>query len=179
MRSGALITTVGGVVLLACSNRFSPSDDNSPPATSGPNLAAQETRHLTFQDPIAFDVVSPCTGELVHITGQQDQQLTIVGPPDLIESGNETHIEQLETVTGTGTGIVSGTTYAIRDVFHVGFDSPSITATHGTFTSVETLHAIGAQQGQSFLIRFASHTTFLPSGEVNTTFDTQASKCIG
>jgi hypothetical protein len=170
-----LALILGSALLVACSDNTAPSAETKP---EEPSLAAQQTKHITLQQPFAFDAQSPCTGELIHFTGLDVEQITVVGPPELLEQGIQLHIEQKGSLTGTGTA-ASGRTYSLNDVFHFGFNSPSVAATQASVTYVETLRAVSPEPGQSFMLRFAFHTTVLPSGEVKTTFDTATGKCIG
>jgi hypothetical protein len=182
MRRPFLLSTaaLAGALTLAlgCTDQPAPTGPAGAPAPR-PNFDAQATLHFTSRRPLAFDVVSPCTGELVHFSGELFEQVTAVGPQELLDQGQALRFENQAVTSGTGTGAVTGTTYFIRDVLHFGINSPTLEALNFTLTFQETIHAITRGPGENFLIHVSIHVTVLPSGEIATTFEVVSAECRG
>src|SRR4051794_17655662 len=81
MHRNRLALILGSALVVACRDNTAPSAEVRP---QEPSLAAQQTKHITLQEPFAFDAQSPCTGELIHFTGLDVEQITVVGPPELL-----------------------------------------------------------------------------------------------
>jgi hypothetical protein len=182
MRRPFLLSTaaLAGALTLAlgCTDQPAPTGPAGDPAPR-PNLAAQATVHSTTRQPFAFDVVSPCTGELVHFIGERFEQVTAVGPQELLDQGLALRFEDQAVFSGTGTGAVTGTTYFTRDVLHFGINSPTAEAVNFTLTFQETIHAITRDPGENFLIQVSIQVTVLPSGEIATSFEVVSAQCRG
>jgi hypothetical protein len=164
------------LALAGCDRATQPSD---PAAASSPSLAAQATVHFIIREPLLFEITSPCTGQLIQFTGERFEQITAVGPQELLDQGIALRFEDQALFTGTGTEPVTGTAYYFRDVLHFGINSPTAEALNFTQTFQETLHATSPGSGQNFLIHVLIHVTVLPNGEVATSFEAVSAACQG
>ena len=173
MRRSFLLTStvLAGALALGCTDQPIPTGPSGDPALSPPALERQTVEHLTFREPWEADVISPCTGEVVHFTGELfEQQTTLAG---------DFHTEHNVVLTGTGTGTVTGTTYTGREVFHFGLNSPSVEAPNFVLTIKTTLRAITEGPDENFIIHLRLHVTVLPSGEFVTEVEVESAECLG
>jgi hypothetical protein len=173
MRRSFLLSTaaLAGALALGCTDQPTPTGPPGDPALSPPALERQTVEHFTFREPFEEDVISPCTGEVVHFTGELFEQQTHLE--------GDIHVEQNVVLSGTGTGTVTGTTYSGRQAFHLSFNSPSVEAGNFTLTVETTLRAITAGPNENFIIHFRLHITALPSGEFATEVEVESAECRG
>ena len=78
MRRSFLLSTaaLAGALALGCTDQPTPTGPPSVPALSPPAMERQTVEHLTFHDPWEEDIINPCTGEVVHFTGEIFEQQT-------------------------------------------------------------------------------------------------------
>jgi hypothetical protein len=173
MRRSFLLTStaLAGALALGCTDQPTPTGPPGDPALSPPALERQTVEHFTFREPFEEDVISPCTGEVVHFTGELFEQLTRLA--------EGIHFEDQTLLSGTGTGTVTGTTYSVRRAFHASFNSPSVEAANFTLTVETTVRGITAGPDENFIIHFRLHITVLPSGEVATEVEVESAECRG
>ena len=168
---------VFAAALAGCDRAAVPTDPAG--ALPPPSFAAQATLHFTNQRPEAFNITSPCSGGEIAFMGELREQVTAVGPQELLDQGRALRFENQAIVSGTGTDPVTGTTYYIRDVLHFGINSPTVEALSFTQTFQETLHAVSRGSGENFLIHVLFHMTALPSGEIASSIDVVRAECQG
>ena len=96
-------TALVGALVLGCTDQSTPTGPRGDPALSPANLAQAVVR-FTRQEPFAFDVESPCTGELIHFTGEIKEQVTSVGPQELLDQGSALHFEDHAVISGRAPG---------------------------------------------------------------------------
>jgi hypothetical protein len=173
MRRSLLLSpaVLAGALALGCTDQSTPTGPESVPTLSPPALERQTVEHFTFREPWEADVISPCTGEVIHFTGELFEKQTHLA--------GDIHVEQQVVLSGTGTGTVTGTTYIGRQAFHLSFNSPSVEAPNFVFTIKSTLRAITAGPGQNFIIHLSLHITVLPSGETATEVAVDSAECRG
>jgi hypothetical protein len=168
-----------GALALGCGYESTPTDPlDDPTATSG--IAAEmAVDRLMRRGPWEEDITNPCTGGLIHFTGEIKEQRTAVGPQELLDQGSSLHSEDQTLLTGTGTDPVTGATYSIHRTLHSGFNSPTLEALNLTITFQTTVRAVTSGPGENFLIRIQFHVTFLPNGEVKTVVEHESAECRG
>jgi hypothetical protein len=158
-------------LVLGCGDEPTPTGPYDQPALVPAHLESQAVQHFTRRGPFEEDVTNPCTGGLVHFTGEIKEQQTVVGP--------DIHAEDQTLLTGTGTDPVNGVTYSIRRTFHFSFNSPSVEAANFTETVNTTVSGITPGPGANFLLHLRFHLTVLPSGEVATEVTADSAECRG
>jgi hypothetical protein len=171
MRSTTILT---GAAMLAAALLTGCDADSSPTAQTTPGLTADAADHnapVHFKGggPSAFEVESPCNGEVIAFSGEGVFQVTDVG----------THYELLAHTRSTGTGPVSGAHYTINDLYHENFQSPSPDAPQFTFSYGGMFHVTSDLPGLNFDAHFVFHILALPSGEVRITQDIGDGVCKG
>jgi hypothetical protein len=164
------------LVLAACSagEPLAPSTDPSMAVGTGHNTAD----HFKIDQPVAFQIESPCTGELIDFTGRETGQVTAVDTREHLDNGNSIHFEHLSRVVAAGTGQQTGATYAINDVLHENFESPSPPAPQVTISFREVLRVTSSVSGAGFLVHELFHLVVTPSsGEAKVTQETESVSC--
>ncbi len=119
------------------------------------------------------DVVNPCNGEQIILTGTVRSEMTVVGSREMLDAGSYLHIEFQQQVRATGTGSATGATYIFSDIFHGGFNLPNGPAPHFTLSEIGSGRVTTAVPGLSFKAHSVVHGV-LPSGKdfkVTTTVD--------
>ena len=162
-------STLTGTAMLAAALMTGCGADSSPTAQTSSGLAADAADHNVADHfksvvPGTFDVENPCNGELIILSGEEIDQLTLVGPREALDAGGFLHMEFQQQVRATGTGLESGATYTLKDMLHENFEVPNETAPHLTFSSHGTSHVTSDSPGLSFDIQFVFHFV-IPSGK--------------
>jgi hypothetical protein len=178
-RSFLSATAFAGALALGCTDQPAPTATGGDPALSSPSLARQAVSRFTRREPWEEDILNPCTGDVVHFTGEIKEQATFVGPPDLLEQGSALHIEDQTLLSGTGIDAGTGTMYSVRRSFHLSFNSPTLEASNFTQTINTTVRAITQGPDENFVIHFRFHITVLPNGEVATVAEVDSAECRG
>ncbi len=151
-------------------------------APSTPSLSVEDAGHNTADhfkgvETAAFDVESPCNGELIAFSGENAFQVTLVGTRGALDAGNVVHAETQSHTRATGTGAESGASYTINDIYHDSFNSPSPPATQYTFTVHSHTRITSSVPSLSFTLNFALHFVQLPSGEFKVTRAVDNARC--
>ena len=164
------------LVLSACSadQPLTTSTDPSLAVGTGHNAAD----HFKVDQPIAFQIESPCNGELIDFTGRETGQVTAVDTREHLDNGNSVHFEHLSRVVASGTGQQTGTAYAIKDTFHETFESPSPPAPQVTLSFRDMLRVTSSVPGAGFSVHALFHLVVTPSaGEAKVTRDIESVTC--
>jgi hypothetical protein len=159
--TGAAILTAA--LLTGCGAEAGPTAENIPGLTADAtdhNVAD----HFKIVVPGIFDVENPCNGELIILSGEEIDQLTLVGPREVLDAGGFLHMEFQQQVRATGTGLETGATYTLKDMLHENFETPNEPAPHLTFSSHGTSHVTSDLPGLSFDIHSVFHIV-IPSGK--------------
>ena len=166
-------------LVLGCADGSNPTDLGGDLTPAYRSEEAQAVVRFTRQEPFEFVVESPCTGKMVDFAGEIVEQVTSIGPQELLDQGIALHFEDHAVISGTGTERVTGTTYAIRQVVNFGFNSPALEAMNLTQRFQTTIRAISGGRADNFLVHVRFHLTVLPSGEVATVADITSAQCRG
>jgi hypothetical protein len=163
------IPTLTGVAMLTAALVTGCGAESGPTAENVPGLTADATDHNVAEHfksvvPGVFDVENPCNGELIILSGEEIDQLTLVGPREVLDAGGFLHLEFQQQVRATGTGLETGATYTLKDMLHESFNSPNEPAPHFTFSSHGTSHVTSDRPGLSFAIHSVFHFV-IPSGK--------------
>ena len=131
------------------------SGDDRAPVPTDPSFAVgtghNATDHFKIDEPVEFEVLNPCNGELIDFVGRETGQINAVDTRENLDNGNSIHFEHQAHVVATGTGQQTGTAYAINDVFHESFNSPSPPAPQVTISFRETFHVTSPARGNGVL----------------------------
>jgi hypothetical protein len=171
--------TFTGVAILTAAFLTGCGSESSPTAENTPALSADATDHnvadhfksVTIET--FSDVVNPCNGEQITLTGTVESEMTVIGSREMLDAGNYLHIEFQQEVRATGTGSETGATYTFSDIFHEGFNSPNGPAPHYTISEIGSGRVTTDVPGLSFTAHFVFQAV-LPSGKdfkVTTTLD--------
>ena len=160
--------TLTGAAMLTAALLTGCGAEAGPTAENIPGLTAHATDHNVADHfkivvPGIFDVENPCNGELIILSGEEIDQLTLVGPREVLDAGGFLHMEFQQQVRATGTGLETGATYTLKDMLHENFESPN-EAPHLTFSSHGTSHVTSDLPGLSFDIHSVFHIV-IPSGK--------------
>lgn len=161
--------TLTGAAMLAAVLLTGCGAEAGPTAETVSGLTADATDHNVADHfksvvPGTFEVESPCNGELIILSGEEIDQLTLVGPREALDAGSWQHMEFQQQVRATGTGSETGATYTLKDMLHENFESPNEPAPHVTFSSHGTSHVTSDLPGLSFDIHSVFHFV-VPSGK--------------
>jgi hypothetical protein len=161
--------TLTGAAILTAALLTGCGAEAGPTAENVPGLTADATDHNVadhFKSVVTgtFDVESPCNGELIILSGEERNQLTLVGPREALDAGFWLHMELQQQVLATGTGSETGATYTLKDMLHENFETPNEPAPHLTFSSHGTSHVTSDLPGLSFDIHSVFHVV-IPSGK--------------
>jgi hypothetical protein len=179
--------TLTGAAMLTAALLTGCTGDAAPTAPTAENivgLTADATDdnvadHFKIVVPGTFDVENPCNGELIILSGEEIDQLTLVGPREVLDAGGFLHMEFQQQVRATGTGLETGATYTLKDMLHENFESPNEPAPHLTFSSHGTSHVTSDLPGLSFDIHSVFHVV-IPSGkDFKVTREVQRVTCGG
>jgi len=167
------------VALLAACSAEQPST-----APASPDLRVEEAGHntadhFTTTEPVSIELDSPCNGEIIVFTGEVTTQGTFVDTREHLDNGNSLHSEIQSSFSATGTGSVTGASYAIHDVSHESFDSPSVPAPQFTASFYETFHVTTSVGALSFTFRQLVHVLNSPATGFKVTRDTESVTCHG
>ena len=176
MRPWSIIPLVTlAAALPGCSDTPAEPAGVAPP----PVAAAVATDHTVTRSTFTFVYQNPCNGENVAFTGERVEQITAVGPQELLDQGLALRFEDQTRITGTGVGEETGTVYRIRDLIHFGVRSPSAEALNFTEVFNEKIHAIAQGSTGNFVIHANFHVTVLPNGRIATSFGPVTAQCGG
>jgi hypothetical protein len=169
-------------LLLAAALVTACADDQPTTAPATPSFAEDAGHnaadHFKIDEPIAFQLESPCNGELIEMVGRETGQINAVDKPENLANGNSVHFEHLGRAVATGTGATTGATYSLNDVFHEGFESPSVPAPQVAISFRETLHVTSSAPGLGFTVQVLFHLVNQPSAdEVLITKDIESLTC--
>ena len=150
-------------------------------APAGPSYAVDAghnaAEHFKIDQPLAFELESPCNGELIEFTGRETGQINKVGTREILDAGGFLHFEHHGRVVATGVGQTTGAAYDLVEVFHEGFESPSAPAPQFTVSIRETLHVSGSAPATSFSAQSHFHALATPAGELKVTRDIESATC--
>jgi hypothetical protein len=173
-----------GVAMLAAAFLSGCDADSSPTAQTTPGLTADATDHNVadhFKSVVTgtFDVESPCNGELIILSGEERNQFTLVGPREALDAGFWLHMEFQQQVRAIGTGLETGATYTLKDMFHENFNSPNEPAPHFTYSAHGTSHVTSDLPGLSFDIHFVFHVVGPSGKDFKVTREVESATCGG
>lgn len=164
-----------GSFLGACSTDRATSAPTEPSFAVGTGHNAAD--HFTTDQPLEFQIENPCNGDLIDFAGRETGQLTAVDTREHLDDGFLIHFEHLSHVVATGVGQQTGAQYAINDVFHETFESPSPPAPQFTTGVHDVLRVTSTAPGAGFLIRELVHLVLSPSQEIKVTRDVETVTC--
>ena len=119
------------------------------------------------------NIISPCNGENVSVTGTIHEQITVV--PSVLVAG--LHFELLDVYSGTARGASSGASYRLHGTTHTQFDSPNFEALNATFSDRAHIAFTTNEPGLSFTFIVQGHLVDLPSGEEKVTRQFDSAEC--
>jgi hypothetical protein len=156
--------------------------DGTTPAPTDPSFAVgtghNATDHFTIDQPIEFQIDNPCNGELIDFVGRETGQINAVDTREHLDNGNSIHFEHLSHVVASGVGQQTGAQYAINDVFHEVFESPSPPAPQFTAGFHDALRVTSAPPGSGFQLHTQMHVVLSPSAnEAKVTRDIESVSC--
>jgi hypothetical protein len=131
------------------------------------------TDRLTFTEPVAFEVESPCNGELIAFTGEDSVRMKLVIAPGDIGIHVVTDIRS----SYAGIGQATSAQYVLSSKYHENFESPSPPALQVTFSAHNREQVISNQPGLSFDLLFQLHGVVPATGDVKFTKDVEAAEC--
>ena len=169
-------------LLLAAALVTACADDQPTTAPATPSFAEDAGHnaadHFKIDEPIAFQLQSPCNGELIDLVGQETGQINAVDTRENLDNGNSLHFEHHGRAVATGTGATTGAIYSLNDVFHEGFESPSVPAPQFVVSFRETLHVTSSAPGLGFTVRVLFHLVHQPpADDVRITKDIESMTC--
>src|SRR5215218_769809 len=90
--------TLTGTAILTAALLTGCGAEAGPTAENIPGLTADATDHNVADHfkivvPGIFDVENPCNGELIILSGEEIDQLTLVGPREVLDAGGFLHME--------------------------------------------------------------------------------------
>ena len=167
---------LAAALLTACDGTDAPTAPRIQPRVEDAGHNAAD--HFKVDEPIAFQLQSPCNGELVDMVGRETGQINSVDKQENLDNGNAVHFEHLGNVVATGTGATTGAIYSMNDVFHEGFESPSVPASQFAVSFRETLHVTSTTAGLGFSVRVLFHLVHQPpADDVLITRDIESVTC--
>jgi hypothetical protein len=129
--------------------------------------AARVHDRVSITAPFSEIASSVCLGEeTLTITGTLYEQFTALSVPGEAVY----HYELTDVYRGTAVGS-SGTVYKYVNTQHQGLSQPSLESTHYTFSFPAQILLIGEGGAPNRIVHFTTHTTVLPSGELQVSFD--------
>jgi hypothetical protein len=169
--------TLTGAAMLAAALLTGCTGDDAPTAPTAENIVeltadSRTVNHFSFTEPLDDIVISPCNGEMIHVTGTITEQGTIVEV-----DGVGLHVEVQDVVSGTGTGLTTGVIYRTHNTNHQSFNSPTAAAVNFTATFWERFYFITQTPGLSFTGRFFVHVLATPSGDFKATREVDSLEC--
>ena len=168
-----------GAVLAAMLGACAERDATTAPAV--PTFRVEDaghnvTQHFRGSAAIEFEFQNPCNGESITFAGVTDSSLAVVGP--MLEEGiAPVHVKFHALTRATGTGQLSGGGYALHDVFHTNFESPSPPATQVNFSAHGRTRVTSNISGLGFTLRGGFHFVGLPKGGFKITRDFDEATC--
>jgi hypothetical protein len=165
-----------GTLLAGCGT------EDSPTAPATPVLAVTDAGHnaadhFQFTEAVAFEVESPCNGEVIALSGQSITQITRVDTREGLDAGFSVHTEYHSRTEGSGTGPVSGAAYTFNDIYSENFQSPSPLASQFTFSVGGVFRVTSDQPGLSFVGRLVIHGLLTSAGEFKVTREVDSLVC--
>jgi hypothetical protein len=158
-------------VLGACDQDI-PTASNS--AAAQPSFL-RTAEHTTTVDPFEATTQEECVGELVTFVGEVRTTVNSVSDPD----GNGLHVTSTSITHAIGIGQTTGTKYLWQDASRISFDTPSIEAPHGTFTSQDVFRVVSQGPVDNLVFVFDQHTTVTGTGVEKLTVDNLRIECVG
>ncbi len=166
--------TLPGAAILVATLLAGCGAESGPTASNTPSLAAGGIDRTVVHESQVLDLdetyVNPCNGETVHLTG------TLVGHTNFV---NDLHSEFHATISETGTGLTTGTSYTSHSTFNEVFNSPTEAALNLTHSFRDAVHVISSPAGLSFRLKHTFHVTVLPHGGFNVTKEIDSAVCQG
>jgi len=157
----AFITT-----LAACDDPAAPPAPLGPPTSS--SAAGRVFDRVRATVPFSETASSACLGEeTLTITGTFYEEFMSVSVPG---DPSPYHYELTDIYRGTAVGS-SGTVYKYVNTQHQTLSQPSLESTHWTFSFPTQILLIGKGAAPNRIIHFTTHTTVLPSGELQVSID--------
>jgi hypothetical protein len=176
--------TLTGAAILTAALLTGCGAEAGPTAENVPGLTADATDHNVadhFNSVVTgtFDVESPCNGELIILSGEERNQFTLVGSREALDAGFWLHMEFQQQVRAIGTGLETGATYTLKDMFHENFNSPNEPAPHFTYSAHGTSHVTSDLPGLSFDIHFVFHVVGPSGKDFKVTREVESVTCGG
>lgn len=152
----AIVTT-----LAACTDATSPSDSQS-------LAAARVLDRVSVTEPFSQIASSECLGEeILTITGTFHEEFTSISVPG---EPAPYHYQLTDIIRGTAIGS-SGTEYKFLATEHQTLSQPELESTHYTFSFPTQILLIGKGSAPNRILHFTTHSTVLPSGELQVSID--------
>jgi hypothetical protein len=127
---------------------------------AGVALAQATTKHFEGTAPANFNIVNPCNGEVVHLSGE----FHFAGQLTFDAAGGNHRTLEVNTTGVKGTG-ESGAQYVVQ-MITPGAGSTGEGSFPITFTNENTTNIIGRGQVPDFKTHFTFHITFNENGDV-------------
>jgi hypothetical protein len=159
---------VSPCLLLALVTTLAACGDGTAPSASSSAATARVHDRVSVTVPFNQVTASMCLREAsITITGTFHEEFTSVAVPGDPEPY---HYELTDVVRGTGIGS-SGTEYKFLDTEHQTLSQPDLESLHYTFSFPTQMLLIGKGGAPNRILHFSTHTTVLPSGELQVSID--------
>ena len=167
MRSSAA-ALIGLLLAMVC-DRTSPTA----PAETDPSLGRHDiTRIDERTGEFELRGLEGCFGELVIVRGTlRYKEHTMTDPA----TGNQDHMRFTFFEEGTGVGQRTGRVWKFKEKLQGTFNTPSLTAPHGTFTRTATTRFIG--NGPTPVVKLALHVVINGQGIEKVVVNSQKGPC--
>ena len=156
------------VTLAACDDSTAPSSPLASPTGSGTVAAARLHDRVSIKVPFNETTSSVCLGEAtLIISGTLYEEFISVSVPG---EPVPYHYGLTDVYRGTAVGS-SGTVYKYVNTQHQTLSQPSLESTHYTFSFPTQILLIGEGGAPNLIVHFTTHTTVLPSGDLQVSID--------
>jgi|GEM_PF-5726825 len=111
----ASFVLVAGLIVVGCEQPVSPTDDGFTGTAGNVVLAKATVTQYDYSSDVDSDILHPCTGETVHVTGHIRDKYQVV------EDGNGGyHVSENANYQGvSGVNMTSGTRYNLNGAAHI------------------------------------------------------------
>ena len=159
MRCSSL-SLLGTLLIISCSSDMAPTE---PSVVAHQTLAAAEVTHeVLVQEPVAFVMANPCTGEEINFSG------FFSGTAHFTINDNRVngHFSGVERLKGVGVSTAEQYQYVFPFLFVFG---GSLIQSQYSETSINVFRVVGRGPDDNFVVHIAIHFTVNANGETTAT----------
>jgi hypothetical protein len=155
------------IAVTACHDSMAPSAPPGAARGSAEPAAARVVDKVSVTRTFHVVLTSTCLQEVLTLDGTFHEQFTSLAMPgDPVPY----HYQLTDVVRGTGTSS-SGAQYKYLDTEHQTLSQPNLESLHFTFSFPTQQLFIGKGAAPNLIVHFSTHTTVLPSGELQVSID--------